>query len=199
VSHETAALTAAAQQVVADAKRLGLIWTLQNATVTSTNPVKVEMDGDNVSIQVASMIGSVSLGLRVYVIQVPPAGNFIVGFVGPVSARWQTMSLLNGWTNPGGGNVSAQYRVVSSPPNTLQLVGVINAGTITNATTVATLSTGFNPSGNIYFPVATLPPGFGTAVSPSLLIDPSGNLKVFGLAGGTTAISFNALIPLDAS
>jgi hypothetical protein len=199
MNYDTEALTAAAKQVVADARRLGLTWTLQNGTVTSTSPIKVEMDGDNVSIQVASMIGSVSLGLRVYVIQVPPAGNFIVGFVGSISARWQAMSLLNGWTNPGGGNVAAQYRLVTSPPNSLQLVGVINAGTITNATTVATLPAGFNPNGNIYFPVATLPPGFGTAVSPSLLIDPSGNLKVFGLAGGTTAISFNALIPLDAS
>ena len=82
MSYDTEALTAAAKQVVADARRLGLVWTMQNGTVTATSPVKVEMDGDNVSILVTSMIGAVTLGLRVYVIQVPPAGNFIVGFVG---------------------------------------------------------------------------------------------------------------------
>ncbi len=83
MSHDLEVLVAAAQQVVADAKRLGLTWTMQNGTVTATSPVtKVQMDGDNVSIQVTSMIGPVGVGLRVYVIQVPPAGNFIVGFVG---------------------------------------------------------------------------------------------------------------------
>jgi hypothetical protein len=199
VNYDTEALTAAAQQVVADAKRLGLVWTMQNGTVTSTNPIKVQMDGDTVSILVTSMVGVVALKQRVYIIQVPPAGNFIVGFVGTVADQWQQMSLLNGWANAGGGNIAAQYRVVSSPPNTLQLIGVINAGTITNATAIALLPAGFNPNGNLYFPVTTFPGGFGTATSPALLIAPSGSLNVFGLPVGTTAISFNALVPLDAS
>lgn len=200
MSYDIAALTAAAQQVVADAKRLGLTWTLQNGTVTALQPnLQVQMDGDAVSIQVASMIGSIALGQRVYVIQVPPAGSFVVGVIGDKqSGAWQAMTLLNSWTNAGGGNIAAQYRLALSPAKTLQLVGVINAGTITNATAIATLPDGYRPSGNLYFPITTFPGGFGTAVSPSLLIAPSGSLNVFGLAGGTTAISFNAMIPLDA-
>lgn len=203
MSYDIAALTAAAQQVVADAKRLGLVWTLQNGTVTATAPnTQVQMDGDVVSIHVASMIGPVGLGLRVYVIQVPPAGNFVVGYIGDtkipgLAGNWTPMTLQNGWANAGGGNITANYRLVASPPNCLQIIGVINAGTITNNTTVATLPEGFRPLGLLYFPVATFPGGFGTATSPVLLINTNGNLNVFGLAGGTTAISFNALIPLD--
>ena len=200
MSYDIAALTAAAQQVVADAKRLGLVWVLQNGTVTATQPnLQVQMDGDITSIQVASMVGTVSLNQRVYVIQVPPAGSFVVGFIGDKKpGDWTAMTLLNGWTNAGGGNISAQYRLALSPANTLQIIGVINAGTIANNTTIATLPDGFRPSGLLYFPITTFPGGFGTATSPALVLGTTGNLNVFGLAGGTTAISFNAMIPLDA-
>ena len=96
MNYDIDAITAAAQQVVADAKRLGLTWTLQNGTVTATTPVKVQMDGDTVSIQVTSMIGPVGVGSRVYIIQVPPAGNFIVGFVGNQNLTTATNMFLGG-------------------------------------------------------------------------------------------------------
>jgi hypothetical protein len=96
MNYDTAALVAAAQQVVADAKRLGLTWTLQNGTVTATSPTRVQMDGDNVSIQVTSMIGPVGVGVRVYIIQVPPAGNFIVGFVGNLNLTTANAMFIGG-------------------------------------------------------------------------------------------------------
>jgi hypothetical protein len=68
-----------AQAIVDNAKRLGLTWTLTLATVTSINPVQAITDGDTVIIGMTSMIGPLTLGQRVYVIQVPPSGNFIVG------------------------------------------------------------------------------------------------------------------------
>jgi len=73
-----------AQAVVENAKRLGLTWTIRLATVVDAtiDAVTAIYDGDTVAIGMTSMIGSVFVGQRVYVIQVPPSGNFIVGFVG---------------------------------------------------------------------------------------------------------------------
>jgi hypothetical protein len=197
VNHDTEALTAAAQQVVADAKRLGLVWTMQNGTVTSTNPIKVQMDGDAVSILVTSMVGVVSLKQRVYIIQVPPAGNFIVGTVNlsKVSdGSWASMTLLNGWTNVGSAEVTAQYRLVPSPPNTLQIVGEIVAGTITDGTVIANLNDGFRPIHSVTFPLACNP----TNRAAVLRMTSAGDLTIFGLVAGTVQIYFNTLIPLDA-
>lgn len=71
-----------AQAVVENAKRLGLTWTITLATVTSANPVEAIVDGDTAAIGMTSMIGNVFIGQRVYVIQVPPSGNFIAGAIG---------------------------------------------------------------------------------------------------------------------
>lgn len=114
MSYDIAALTAAAQQVVDDAKRLGLTWTLQNGTVTATRPnIQVQMDGDAVSIQVVSMIGQVSAGVRVYVIQVPPAGNFIVGFVGNVNLSTVNTMFVTG--GPSQTTTSSSFSNVLGP------------------------------------------------------------------------------------
>ncbi len=199
MSHDVEAIVAAAKQVVIDARRLGLIWTMQNATVTSTSPVQATMDGDNVSIQVTSMIGPLRLGLRVYIIQVPPAGNYVIGSITDINQSWTPMSLLNGWANSASPNISAKYRMLTFPPATAQIVGIINAGTITNGTAIATLPADFAPLGQIEFPITTFPTGFGTGISPSLQAATTGSLNVFGLPVGTTAISFNAMIPLDVS
>ena len=70
-----------AQAVVENAKRLGLTWTIRLATISdATNgAVMAIYDGDTVAIGMTSMIGAVFTGQRVYVIQVPPSGNFIAG------------------------------------------------------------------------------------------------------------------------
>ena len=71
-----------AQSIVDNAKRLGLEWTLRIATVLDgTNPLAVSAtyDSDPASIDMTSMIGYLAGGQRVYVIAVPPSGNFIVG------------------------------------------------------------------------------------------------------------------------
>lgn len=73
---------AGARALVENAKRLGLTWNLRMATVTdatTSGQVEVRMDGDLASISVTSMVGTVALGDRVYVITIPPAGNYIVG------------------------------------------------------------------------------------------------------------------------
>lgn len=73
-----------AETLVRNANRLGLTWRLRLGTVTEavlTGSPQVRLDGDDVSIPVVSMVGPVALDARVYVIIVPPAGNFIIGTV----------------------------------------------------------------------------------------------------------------------
>lgn len=72
------------ETLVRNAFRLGLTWRLRMGTVTLVNAdgrVEVRLDGDSVSIPVTSMIGSMNVDDRVYVITIPPAGNFVVGAV----------------------------------------------------------------------------------------------------------------------
>lgn len=91
-SEAVVAASTSAQAVVDTANRLGLTWQLRIASLTQSDPPKGRYDGDTVSIGMTSMIGIVPNLTRVYVIQVPPSGNFIVGWVtGPFTAR-QTLS-----------------------------------------------------------------------------------------------------------
>lgn len=72
------------QAVVANARRLGLMWGIRPGRVTSISPrLMVLCDGDEeVSIPCDSMVGQLLIGLRVYVMAVPPSGNYVVGFLG---------------------------------------------------------------------------------------------------------------------
>ena len=85
---------------VDNARALGLIWTLRLATMTSIDPVEGIYDGDTeaggVAIAMTSMVGSVAIDDRVYVIGVPPSGNFIVGRVGLPFASRQVLSQAAG-------------------------------------------------------------------------------------------------------
>ena len=85
-------LAAATTDAIVDrAKHLGLTWGLRMATVddgSTASAVLATYDGDDVSIGMVSMVGPLSAGDRVYVLQVPPGGNFIIaapassGFIG---------------------------------------------------------------------------------------------------------------------
>jgi hypothetical protein len=73
-----------AQALIDNAKRLGLTWQLRLATVVdgiSANQLLVKLDGDDTPITAVSMVGFVSTNRRVYVISVPPSGNFVVGWI----------------------------------------------------------------------------------------------------------------------
>lgn len=68
--------------MVQNAGRLGLTWGLLLATVidgTNPNDVTAKCDGDTEGLTMVSMVGTLSQGERVYVIQVPPSGLFVVG------------------------------------------------------------------------------------------------------------------------
>lgn len=74
------------QSVLDNAKRLGLLWQLQPATVTftSANPMSViiTLDGDTTPIGACSLIGNLTEDDRVMVLITPPSGNFIIGTYG---------------------------------------------------------------------------------------------------------------------
>lgn len=80
----------AVEGIVENADRLGLTWTLRPATVidggtpSSNLPAGIIMatyDGDTEPIGMVSMVGQgIPANTRVYVLRVPPSGNFIVGF-----------------------------------------------------------------------------------------------------------------------
>ena len=77
-------LSTAAKGIVDNANRLGLTWRLSVGTVTeasSANRFLVILDGDEVEISVTSMVGLAFVGQRVYVIMIPPAGNYAIGGV----------------------------------------------------------------------------------------------------------------------
>lgn len=77
-------VTILTKAIVEEAGRLGLIWQLRTATVTKTTaPIALLFDGDTVSVNsgISSMIGALTLNWRVYVMMIPPAGQYIVGRV----------------------------------------------------------------------------------------------------------------------
>jgi hypothetical protein len=95
VDFDTAAALAITQTqaVIANATALGLTWQLRLGTITQVNAegsvadvakdfIYALLDGDTEPIRVDTMSGSVSTDQRVYIIQVPPSGNFIIGTPG---------------------------------------------------------------------------------------------------------------------
>lgn len=67
--------------MVNEARRLGLNWELTMGTVVDGAALQVLCDGDSETITVVSCIGDLITNTRVYVIQVPPSGNFVMGSI----------------------------------------------------------------------------------------------------------------------
>ena len=75
------AYAAGTQQLIEDATRLGISWTLRPGTVTIADPLKVTFDGDDTPVAAVSLIGMFPEGARVMGLLVPPGGNFVIGRV----------------------------------------------------------------------------------------------------------------------
>lgn len=78
----TSGTTAAA--IKANADRLGLVWKMRPGTVVGTTAgtgfrTQIVYDGDSTPLTAQSLIGAPANGSRVMGIQIPPAGNFIIG------------------------------------------------------------------------------------------------------------------------
>ena len=107
----------------------------------------------------------------------------------PTVETWHNLGFLNGW----GG--ALKYRMIPSPANNVQIVGVITAGTKVNGTTIATLPAAYRPTtaqdvpGNADVTVAG-------ATNPHFNVLANGNINCFGYAAATNC-SICGLIALD--
>ncbi|MFG1660733.1 hypothetical protein ACGFIY_29770 [Micromonospora chersina] len=103
---------ALAEAVLEKATRLGLTWRLRPATVVSVasdGTIRVLHDGDKVPVRVKSMVGPVAVRSRVMVVKTPPAGNHIVGWVGPPAGP---MGVIASVERSGGSTASATAQPV---------------------------------------------------------------------------------------
>jgi hypothetical protein len=99
------------------------------------------------------------------------------------STSWQTLTLAGGWTG------SASVRVEGKK---VHLKGIINPGTITDATTIFTLPAGSRPAAKVSQMVApsdTSPYSAGMRV----VIDTAGVTKVYGIGGSVTAVDLSGV------
>ncbi len=66
------------QELIDNAKRLGLIWEIRPGTVASfAHPnLYVRLDGDDTALPCTSLVGHAGAGSRVYVFLIPPAGAY---------------------------------------------------------------------------------------------------------------------------
>jgi len=108
------------------------------------------------------------------------------------------MSLLNSWVNLGASFVTAQFRVWPLL-NSVQVVGAIANGTLTNGTAIATLTS--VPASVQDIPMLIIggsPSGGNAGVTPLLRLQISGSLQLFSVPTGTTQLLFNGWYSLDA-
>ncbi len=104
---------ATVKAIVDNAEPLGLVWGLRPATITKTVPPEGILDGDSVSIGLISMVGAPLVGQRVYVLFVPPAGNYVVGFVNEPTPRNVENLLI---ANTPGSTVTTTYLDMPGSP-----------------------------------------------------------------------------------
>ena len=46
---------------------------------------------------------------------------------------WHAMAVVNGWTTPVSGNVACKYRLLASPPNTVEIIGTMGSSAATSS------------------------------------------------------------------
>lgn len=115
--------------------------------------------------------------------------------VSGLGETWNAMSLQNSWVNNGAGDSPASFRMVASPPFSVQIVGSIKSGTTAaGSTTIATLPAAYKPTTNQHFPIMCF--GVANVAATEGFLDTSGNVKISATAGATR-IDFNAILPLD--
>lgn len=111
---------------------------------------------------------------------------------------WHAMALINGWANQAAPNVQAKYRKVFSPPNSVEIIGSLNAAAAT-AITYFTLPAGYQPASTQ--PVGAVGSFNGAAALNNMIssqCDTSGNLTIQQRTATATGINVHGFISLDA-
>ena len=113
-----------------------------------------------------------------------------------VPETWHTMTLLNGWTATSG-NVTPKYRLVGSPPSTVEVIGAIHHSGATGAT-FCQLPAGYRPVSQQQIPCGTAGATTWSNNTPFIQCDSSGNLSGQGEPPSTVDMVFHGFISLDA-
>jgi hypothetical protein len=122
--------------------------------------------------------------------QTGPIVSDIVG----IAEGWHAITLANGWVNYGGGEVTAQYRLVPSPANCVEVIGLIKSGTTADATVIGTLPVGYRPTHHIPGWAASSVNG---ARATRIDLQTNGTLTILGV-GAAGDLAFHNLYPIDA-
>lgn len=113
---------------------------------------------------------------------------------------WHPAAFQNGWSNFGGTNSPLSYRMVPSPSNCVQLVGVMTPGVRSDGATITTLPIGYRPINSQLLPMSGVItyPGAVSHWTPTILVNPDGTVTCAGLASGAAGpVGVNATFPLD--
>ena len=109
---------------------------------------------------------------------------------------WTGGGLGNGWTNRPGAFAPFSYRRVAAPANSIQIVGEIVPGTLTDGTVIANLPAGYRPLHPQLFSGR-----LGTASRIcAFVLGTNGDIQIFDAAGtGTTLVQIygGQPLPLD--
>jgi len=181
------------RSIVDNAERLGLVWKLRPGTITtssSNGTPRIILDGTTQPIRCMSLLGPMMVGTRVIAVLSPPSGCHVIGLAGLTG--WNRITLLNLWTNRAGYQPFS-YRVPSSPPNSVQLIGNIGVGTTTNGIQIGLMPIGYRP---LSITCLSCYGGQTATLTPKIEIDTGGVVRAWDF---TTAgyIGVNGFYPLD--
>jgi hypothetical protein len=109
---------------------------------------------------------------------------------------WHLLSPTAGWSNSGVGP-SLQYRFLPWPMNTVELIGDLSSGTVTDPTVFATLPVGYRPATPNTF-VCVYPSGTGGGANARVSVETNGQMNARGMTAVTGRVQFHAFISLDA-
>lgn len=140
-------VTTLVQELKDNADRLGLTWTLSAATVVDADTPAVTFDSDtsDTATPVVNMVALPLVNDRVFVVTVPPAGNYMIGRV-PLLDPARFGSCIYCPQNPGSGTTtSAAFANLPGTP-TCTVVKAYDATDLLVDARIATLSTLANTS-----------------------------------------------------
>lgn len=177
-------------------------WTsVATATALATGTAGVIITG-NGEVAIGNGTALISVGTAVGPGVVAMTGAFsdinAIHPGGGTVESWQAMSpLLNSWAAQAAPNVAPAYRKVSSPPNSVEVIGSLSAAAAT-AVTFFQLPAHYIPASSQPFHVGTFS---GSAAIDNVTFgfcDTSGNLSIQQRIASATGIYFHGFISLDA-
>lgn len=165
---------------------------VQLAAPGTNGQVDLEANGTSGSILMNAINISINAGATLTLTGATIAATSIVGIVSNAAETWHTPTLINNFTQA---TPALQYRMLASPPNTVQLYGWITSGATTaSGTAICQLPAGYRPAVNT-LPHEANNAGPGTTLWLGLQAD--GNVALHGSWTNGAAIQIDAFFPID--